>query len=98
VVGGSGTIIFDLKVPRHCPLVLLIRDSPSEKGPNLEYLVPVFVSLKYRVAPLYPRALGSLFVSSYDTQGYSGGILTLFHTGASYSGTLTGLPSDGSPL
>jgi hypothetical protein len=23
--GGSETIIFDLKVPRHCPLVLLIR-------------------------------------------------------------------------
>jgi hypothetical protein len=25
VEGGSETIIFDLKVPRHCPLVLLIR-------------------------------------------------------------------------
>jgi hypothetical protein len=24
-VRGSETIIFDLKVPRHCPLVLLIR-------------------------------------------------------------------------
>jgi hypothetical protein len=23
--GGSETILFDLKVPRHCPLVLLIR-------------------------------------------------------------------------
>jgi hypothetical protein len=23
--GGSATIIFDLKAPRHCPLVLLIR-------------------------------------------------------------------------
>jgi hypothetical protein len=23
--GGSETVIFDLKVPRHCPLVLLIR-------------------------------------------------------------------------
>jgi hypothetical protein len=25
IEGGSETIIFDLKVPRHCPLVLLIR-------------------------------------------------------------------------
>jgi hypothetical protein len=25
VEGGSETIIFDLKVPRHCPLVLLVR-------------------------------------------------------------------------
>jgi hypothetical protein len=28
------------------------------------------------VAQLYPQALGSLFVSFYDLQGYSGGILT----------------------
>jgi hypothetical protein len=26
------------------------------------------------VAQLYPRALGSLFVASYDSQGYGGGI------------------------
>jgi hypothetical protein len=25
IEGGSEKIIFDLKVPRHCPLVLLIR-------------------------------------------------------------------------
>jgi hypothetical protein len=25
IEGGSEAIIFDLKVPRHCPLVLLIR-------------------------------------------------------------------------
>jgi hypothetical protein len=28
------------------------------------------------VAQLYPRALGSLYVASYDSQGYGGGILT----------------------
>jgi hypothetical protein len=28
------------------------------------------------VAVLYPRALGSLSVASYDSQGYGGGILT----------------------
>jgi hypothetical protein len=31
------------------------------------------------VAHLYPRALGSLFVASYDSQGYGGGILTRLH-------------------
>jgi hypothetical protein len=33
------------------------------------------------MAQLYPRALGSLFVASYDSQGYGGGILTRLHTG-----------------
>jgi hypothetical protein len=28
-----------------------------------------------------PRALGSLFFASYDSQGYGGGILTRLHTG-----------------
>jgi hypothetical protein len=54
----------------------LIWDSP-----NLEGQVPVFISPGNRVAQLYPRALGSLFVASYDSQGYGGGILTRFHTG-----------------
>jgi hypothetical protein len=34
------------------------------------------------VAQLYPRALDSLFVASYDSQGYCGGILTRLHTGS----------------
>jgi hypothetical protein len=34
------------------------------------------------VAQLYPRALGSLFVASYDSQGYGGGILIRLHTAA----------------
>jgi uncharacterized membrane protein YeiH len=33
------------------------------------------------VAQLYPRALGSPFVASYDSQGYGGGILIRLHTG-----------------
>jgi hypothetical protein len=33
------------------------------------------------VAHLYSRALGSLYVASYDSQGYSAGILTRLHTG-----------------
>jgi hypothetical protein len=30
---------------------------------------------------LYPRALGSLYVAFYDSQGYGGGILTRLYTG-----------------
>jgi hypothetical protein len=33
------------------------------------------------VAQLYHQALGSLFVASYDSQGYGGGIQTRLHTG-----------------
>jgi hypothetical protein len=36
-----------------------------------------------RVAELYPRALGSLSIASYDSQGYGGDILTRFHWGNS---------------
>jgi hypothetical protein len=54
----------------------LILDSP-----NLEGQVPVFISPRNRMAQLCPRALGSFFVASYDSQGYGGGILTRLHTG-----------------
>jgi hypothetical protein len=50
-------------------LLSQIRDSP-----NLEGQVPVFISPRNRVAQLYPQALGSVFVASYDLQGYGGGI------------------------
>jgi hypothetical protein len=44
--------------------------------------VLVFISQRKRVAQLYlPRALWSLFLASYDLQGYRGGILTNLHTG-----------------
>jgi hypothetical protein len=46
-------------------LLSQIRDSP-----NLEDQVPVYISPRNRVAQLYPQALGSLFVASYDSQGY----------------------------
>jgi hypothetical protein len=32
--------------------------------------VPVFISPRERMAQLYPQALGSFFVASYDSQGY----------------------------
>jgi hypothetical protein len=49
----------------------------SSETPNLEGQVTVFISPRNRVAQLYPRAMGSLYVISYDSQGYGGGILTL---------------------
>jgi hypothetical protein len=49
--------------------------------PNLEGQVPVFISPRNRVAQLYPQALGSLFVISYDSQGYGGGVRTGLHRG-----------------
>jgi hypothetical protein len=39
-----------------------------------------FISLRKRVTRLYPQALGSLFVASYDSQGYSGVIRPRLHT------------------
>jgi hypothetical protein len=53
-----------------------IRDSP-----NLEGQVPVFMSPRNRVSQLYPKALCSLFVASYYSQGYGGGIRPRLHTG-----------------
>jgi hypothetical protein len=49
-------------------LMSQIRDSP-----NLEGQVPLFIS---GVARLFTQALGSLFVASYDSQGYVVGIRT----------------------
>jgi hypothetical protein len=52
---------------------------------NLEGQVPVFLSPRNRVAQLYPQAPGSLFVASYDSQGYGGGIRSRLHTGSNSS-------------
>jgi hypothetical protein len=51
---------------------------------NLEGQVPVFICHRNRVAQLYPQALGSLFVVSYNSQGYGGGIRTRLHTAPMY--------------
>jgi hypothetical protein len=50
-------------------LLSQIRDST-----NLEGQVSVYISRRNSVAQLYPQALSSLFVASYDSQGCSGGI------------------------
>jgi hypothetical protein len=43
-------------------LLYQIRDSPI-----LEGQVPVFISPRYRMAQLYPQALCSFFLASYDS-------------------------------
>jgi hypothetical protein len=47
--------------------------------PNLVGQVPLFISPRARVAQLHPEALSSLFVASYDLQGYDGGIRPRLH-------------------
>jgi hypothetical protein len=61
---------------------------PRDSGPHFTVsdsrilqpggLGPVFISLMYRVTRLFPQALGSLFVASYDSQGYGGGNRSCF--------------------
>jgi hypothetical protein len=53
-----------------------IRDSPNLRGQ-----VPVCISPRNRVAQLYPQALCPLFIASYDSHAYSGGIRTRLNTG-----------------
>jgi hypothetical protein len=57
-------------------LLSQIRDSP-----NLQGQVPVFISARNRVAQFYSQALGSIFIGSYDSRDYGGGIQPPLHTG-----------------
>jgi hypothetical protein len=47
---------------------------------NLEGHVPIFVSPRNRMMQLYSRALGSIYIASYGSQGYGGDILTRLHS------------------
>jgi hypothetical protein len=47
--------------------------------PDLRPRSPYFISPRNRVAQLYPQALGSIFVASYDSQGYGEDIRTCLH-------------------
>jgi hypothetical protein len=47
----------------------------------VEGQAPVFISPRKRVAQLYPQALGSLLVASYDSQDYGVGIPSSVSTG-----------------
>jgi hypothetical protein len=61
-----------------CDHILLSQIRGSH---NLDGQVPVFIIPRNRLAQLNPQALGSLFVASYDPQGYNGGIRTRLHAG-----------------
>jgi hypothetical protein len=56
-----------------------------ETPPTLEGQVPVFISPRNWVSQLYPQALCSHFIASYDPQGYGRGIRTCLHTGRNTS-------------
>jgi hypothetical protein len=56
-------------------LLSQIRDSP-----NLVGQVPIFLSHRNTMARLYPQTMGSLFVASYDSQGYGGVCRTPLYT------------------
>jgi hypothetical protein len=55
--------------------------SQIRHSPNLEGQDPVFISRRKKMARLYPQALVSLFIASYDSQGYGGDIRPRLHTG-----------------
>jgi hypothetical protein len=76
LLGLASTVILrsDSRGTHDHILLSQIRDST-----NLEGKVPVFISPRNRVARLYPQALGCLSVSSYDSQGYGGGIRPRLH-------------------
>jgi hypothetical protein len=61
--------------------VVILGLSQIQDSSNLEGQDPIFVSLRKRVTQLYPQAMGSFFVPSYDSQCYVGGIRTRLHKG-----------------
>jgi hypothetical protein len=69
---------FQVRVPRDSWPSFTVSYSrfPQSEGPG-----PIFISPWNRVSRLYPLALCSLFVASYVSQGYGGGILPHLHTG-----------------
>jgi hypothetical protein len=58
------------------PYFTVSSETPSTWRARSPYLYPPGTGW-----PRYPRALGSHFVASYDSQGSGGGILTRLHTG-----------------
>jgi hypothetical protein len=67
---------FESRGTHDCNLLSQIRDSP-----NLEGQVHIFTSPRNRVAQLYPQALCSLVISSYDSRDCGGVIVTLLNVG-----------------
>jgi hypothetical protein len=61
--------------------------SQNRDSSNLEGQVPMFISPRSRVVRVYPQAMGSLSVTSYESQGYGEGVRPRLHTGQSHSAT-----------
>jgi hypothetical protein len=74
----ASTVILRSKSHGTCDHILL---SQIRHSPNQEDQVPIFISPRNKVAQLYPQALCSLFIASYDSQGYGGGIHPCLHLG-----------------
>jgi hypothetical protein len=68
-----------VRVPRNSWPHFAVSDSraPQPRGPGPRIYIP-----RNRVVQLYPQALGSLFVASYDLKDYGGGIRPRLHAGA----------------
>jgi hypothetical protein len=69
-----------VRVPQDSWPHFTLSDSIQD-SPNLEGQAHVFISPRNRVARLYPQAPGSLFITSYDSQGYGESIWPRLHTG-----------------
>jgi hypothetical protein len=74
VLASAVILGFEFRGTRDHILLSQIWDSH-----NLEGQVPIFISPRNRMSRLYPQALGSLFIASYDSQGYGGGIRIHLH-------------------
>jgi hypothetical protein len=70
-----------VRVPRDSRPYFTVSNSwfPKQEGQ-----IPVFVLPRHRVVQLYSQAPDSLFVASYDSQGYDGGIRTRLQEGYKY--------------
>jgi hypothetical protein len=66
-----------VRVPRHSWPYFTVSDSrlPQTGGSGLRIYIP-----QEQDGPVYPQDLGSLFVASYNSQSYGGGIRTHLHT------------------
>jgi hypothetical protein len=64
-----------VRVPRDSWQYFTLSDSRLG-GPGPRSYIP-----QEQGGRLYPQALGSLFIASYDSQGYDGGIRTRLHAG-----------------
>jgi hypothetical protein len=77
LLGHARAVSLGFKSRRTQDHILLPHLRPSQPGG----LSPRIYIRQERVAQLYSRALGSLFVASYYSQGYGGGIVTHLRTG-----------------